>query len=306
MSKAKVVVLGSFVVDLMMRAYKLPLAGETLKGNCFMLGAGGKGSNQGVAASKSGSWVTMITKIGADEFAEVAKKSFVDNGMDCDYVYIDSDNPTGAALIMVDDKTSQNMITVYLGACNNITDEDIEQARDRIEKADVFLTQLETNQSAVIKAIDIAKASGVKVILNPAPAEAIPDSLYKKIDYFTPNETEAGYFCGIEINNEEDVRRAGEFFINKGIKNVVFTLGSKGACLYNKDKVEFFKPIKIEAVDTTGAGDAFNGGLATALAEGKCIEDAIRFASTTAGLSVTKTGTACAMPTRAEIDKMMI
>lgn len=304
--KAKVVVLGSFVVDLMMRADRLPVAGETIKGNGFFMGAGGKGSNQGVAASLSGSNVVMITKLGCDEFSKIALDSFRSNNIDTSYIMQDKNYSTGAALIMVDQNTSENKIIVTLGACNNITDIEIDNVADEIKSADIFLTQLETNQSAVLRAIDIAYKSNVPIILNPAPAELFDESLYSRIDYFTPNETEAAYFSGVEINTIADAERAGQFFLSKGVKNCVFTLGSKGAFLYNGEMSKLYPPYKVKVLDTTGAGDAFNGGLATALAEGRSLDDAIKFANATASLSVTRIGTAKAMPRREEIEELLI
>ena len=301
----KVTVFGSFVTDLMMRAERLPVHGETVKGICFDTGAGGKGSNQGVAASLSGSEVVMITKIGDDEFGNSALKSFQSAGIDTKYIFRDDSLPTGAALIMVDDRTSENMIIVTLGACGNIKLAEIDSAIDDIRGSKVFLTQLETNLDAVYHGIKLAKSMDIPVILNPAPAERFDEELYKLIDYFTPNDSEAAYLSGIEIKSVCDAERAGKYFIDKGVLNCVFTLGSKGAFLYNKDTAELYEPFKVDVADTTGAGDAFNGGLATALAEGKPIGDAIRFAGATAALCITKTGTAKAMPERAEIDKLL-
>ncbi|NCA66575.1 MAG: ribokinase [Clostridia bacterium] len=305
MKSNKVVVMGSFVVDLMMRADRLPVQGETVKGNSFMTGAGGKGSNQGVAAAKSGANVVMITKIGADGFGEIAKESFRSCGMNTRYVFTDADYPTGAALIMVDENTSQNKIVVTIGASGKITHDDIEYARGEIESAAVFLTQLESNLDAVVNAINIAHNAGVAVILNPAPADRFPQQLYSKIDIFTPNETEAEFFCGIKIETEEDARAAAAFFLDKGVKNCIITMGKQGAFLMNKDISRLFPPFNVKVVDTTGAGDAFNGGLAAAYAEGKGLEDSVIFASAVASLSVTKLGTAKAMPAREEIDALI-
>lgn len=304
-NKPKVTVLGSFVVDLMMRTKKLPVAGETVKGSLFSTGGGGKGSNQGIAASLSGSEVIMITKIGNDSFSTIALESFNNAGIASKYIYRDEESSTGAALIMVEEASSQNKIIVTLGACNNILDEEIEKAEEDIASSDIFLTQFETNQSAYIKGITIAKSHNVPVILNPAPAELFPEELYHKIDYFTPNETEAEFFSKIRIISIDDAKRAGEFFLDKGVKNCIFTLGAKGAFLYNKETQKLFPPFPVKVVDTTGAGDAFNGGLATALAEGQSLEDAVIFANATASLSVTKMGTAKSMPSRADIDHIM-
>lgn len=305
MKKAKITVMGSFVVDLMARAPHLPVPGETVKGSVFKLGPGGKGSNQAVAAQRAGADVIMVTKIGNDDFAQIALKSFKNEKMDTKLVFKDDKLSTGAALIMVDEDTSENEIVVTLGANSNITSDNIEIAREAIEGANVFLTQLETNVDAVEKAIDIAHSSGVKVILNPAPVQEISKQLYSKIDFFTPNEVEASKLSGITIKNMEDARKAAQIFIDRGTENVIITLGSKGALVVTASRNELIESYKVNAVDTTGAGDAYNGGFATALAEGKDIFEAARFASAVGALSVTKIGTTPAMPYRQEIDEFI-
>lgn len=306
MKKAKITVLGSFVVDLMARAPHLPVPGETVKGSIFKLGPGGKGSNQGVAAQRAGADVTMVTKIGNDDFAEIALKSFINEGIDTKLVFKDDNLSTGAALIMVDEDTSENEIVVTLGACSNITADNIETARKAIEGSKVFLTQLETNVDAVEKSIDIAHSMGVKVILNPAPVQEIPKQLYSKIDFFTPNEVEASILSGVTIENIEDARKAAQIFIDRGTLNIIITLGSKGALVVTPSGDELIESYKVNAVDTTGAGDAYNGGFATAIAEGKDIFEAARFASAIGALSVTKIGTSPAMPYRKEIDEFIL
>ena len=305
MPVGKVCILGSFIVDLMMRAPKLPVPGETIKGSLFKIGPGGKGSNQGVAAHKAGAHVTMITKVGNDEFAALAMKSFIKEGIGTDYVYQDSKTATGAALIMVDEKSGQNKIVVTLGACNTITKDDINKAKDKITQADVFLTQLETNLDSVEYTVEIAQNNHVPIILNPAPADHVSDDILAKIDYLTPNESEAAFQCGFAVETEADLINAGKFFLKKGVKNVIFTLGNKGAFLYNKNTQKLFPSFKVNAIDTTGAGDAFNGGLAVALAEKRPIEEAIIFANAVGALKVTKMGTAPGMPTRKEIDEFL-
>jgi len=305
MKKSKITVMGSFVVDLMGRSPHLPVPGETVKGSFFKLGPGGKGSNQGVAAQRAGADVTMVTKIGKDDFSEIALKSFMNEGMDTSLVFKDDKLSTAAALILVDENTSENEIVVILGACSNITDDDIETARDAIECSSVFLTQLETNVDAVEKAINIAHSKGVKVILNPAPVQEIPKELYSKIDFFTPNEVEASILSGVTIENIEDARKAAQVFIDRGTENVIITLGKKGALVVTPSRNELIESYKVNAVDTTGAGDAYNGGFATALAEGKDIFEAARFASAVGALSVTKIGTSPAMPYREEIDEFI-
>lgn len=303
--KAKVTVLGSFVVDLMGRAPHLPQTGETVKGSIFKMGPGGKGSNQGVSAHRVGAEVAMITKIGNDAFASLAWASFKGEGMDCTYIYQDQEAATGAALIMVDEATSQNIILVTLGACEKITHSELENARFAIENADIFLTQFETNMDAVEKAIDIAYRAGVPVILNPAPVQPLPSGLLSKVDFFVPNEVEAAILSGVEIHSLEDVQRASAVFLDKGTPNVIITLGEKGVFVANHKQQIHISPVEVNVVDTTGAGDAFCGALATALAEGLEITKATEFANAAAALSVTKVGTAPAMPYRHEVEKIM-
>lgn len=305
MKRPKVTVLGSFVVDLMGRAPHLPVPGETVKGSIFKMGPGGKGSNQGVAAHRAGAEVTMITKVGKDIFGEIALTNFKNEGMDTSYVYQDDKYPSGAALIMVDENTSQNKILVTLGACEYITRGDIMRAEHDIKNSNIFLTQLETNVDAVENAINIACENKVKVVLNPAPVQIISDELLKKVDVFTPNEVEASILSNIDIKTKDDVAKTAEFFLDKGVKNVIITLGADGAYIATQSKKVSIPSIKVKVVDTTGAGDAFNGGLATALAEGKDIFEAAIFANIVAGLSVTKIGTAPAMPFRKDIEEFI-
>jgi ribokinase len=303
MGKAKVVVLGSFVVDLTSRGPHLPVPGETVKGTSFKMGPGGKGSNQGVAAQRAGAEVTMITKVGKDPFAKIALDNFKRENMDTRFVFEDDSHETGTALIMVDEQTGQNQILVVTGACNYITDENLNAARESIEKADIFITQLETNLDAVEKGIDMAYARGVRVVLNPAPAQQLPDDIYKKLYCITPNETEASILTGVDVKSMDDVKKAAEILLKKGTANVVITLGDKGSYATDGKEELFISPIPVEPVETTGAGDAFNGAFAAALAEGMDFFTAARFANVAGGLSVTRLGTAPAMPYRDEIEK---
>jgi len=208
MAAARVTVMGSFVVDLMARAPHLPQTGETVKGDGFLIGPGGKGSNQGVAAHKAGAEVDMITKIGRDHFGQIALESFEGVGMSTSYVLRDDDLATGAALIMVDENTGDNKILVSLGACSGITEADIEAAREVIATNPVFLTQLETNLVAVEVALRIAASKGVRIILNPAPACEVPDELLALVDILTPNEVEASIISGVNVSTPEDAREA--------------------------------------------------------------------------------------------------
>jgi len=305
MIKPKITVMGSFVVDLMARAPQLPVPGETVKGSAFKLGPGGKGSNQAVAAQRLGAEVTMITKIGNDPFGEIALNNFINEGMNTSFIFRSEEHATGAALIMVDEVTGQNKIVVTLGACECITEEEIESARDAIESADIVLTQLETNLDAVEKTVDIAFNKGVKVVLNPAPAQLIPARILQKVYILTPNEIEVSILTGISINSIEDASKAARQLMKKGVGNVIITLGDKGAYVATEEKEKLLPCIDLPVVDTTGAGDAFNGGLVTALAEGKDIIEAVEFANAVASLSVTKIGTAPAMPYRKEVEEIM-
>jgi ribokinase len=307
MVKPRITVMGSFIVDLMARAPRLPVHGETVKGTHFQIGPGGKGSNQGVAAARAGADVTMITKIGADQFAQMALESFEREGMHARHVMQDARYPTGTALIMVDENTSENQILVTVGACDYIERAEIEAAREQIEESAVLLTQLETNMEAVEHAISIAHAKGVKVILNPAPAplQPLPDKLLAMVDILTPNETEASVLSGIKIETMEDAQRAAKKLRSMGVGQVIITMGGKGALVVVDGEPRIVPPIPVTVVDTTGAGDAFNGGLATALAEGRDIMEAVAFANATGALSVTRMGTAPAMPHRHEIDRLL-
>jgi len=300
-----ITVFGSFVVDLMSRGPHLPVAGETVKSSMFKLGAGGKGFNQGIAAKRAGAIMTMVTKIGRDTFADVALDKLKEENMSTEYVFITEDVPTGTAIIMVDEKTSQNQIMVTLSACDTFNDADVEKITPLIKKSGYLLTQLETNVDAIEKVINIAKENGVKVILNPAPIQPISDEVYKKVDIITPNEVEASILTNVDIKTPEDALKAAEILMDKGVSNVVVTLGKMGVLAVTKEKHQLFENYDVKVLDTTGAGDAFNGGFVTALSEGKNIFDACFFGNVVSNLAVTKLGTAVAMPSREEINKFI-
>lgn len=298
----KIVVFGSFVVDLMGRGPHLPVPGETVKSGFFKMGPGGKGFNQGVAAHKAGGDVTMVTKLGKDTFANVALDTMRDLGMDTSRIITTEDYPTGVALIEVDETTGQNAIMVIPSSCDHIEDAEVDALKDLIAGADILLTQLETNMSAIRRVIEMASGMGKTIILNTAPVQPVADDLLAKVSIVTPNEVEAGILSGIKVTDAESARQAAEWFLSKGVKSVVITMGGMGAFVADGDRREMTPAFSVKAVDTTGAGDAYSGGFVTALAEGKDIFEACRFAAATAALSVTKMGTTPAMPTRAEID----
>lgn len=301
----KIVVMGSFVVDLMGRADHLPAPGETVKGGFFKIGPGGKGSNQGVAAKRMGADITMATKIGRDEFGDLAMKSFRNEAMNTDLVFIDEEASTGAALIMVDENSSQNKILVTLGACETLNQSDIEKIESAIDCADIYLTQLETNVDAVEKTIEYAASKEKTIVLNPAPVQAISDEIYRCIDIFTPNEVEAGILAGMDVKDFDDARKAAEVFQGKGVKNVVITMGKLGAYLKTAYEEAIIESYTVDAIDTTGAGDAFNGGLVAGLGEGMSLLEATKYANAVAALSVTKVGTAPAMPYKEDVLKLI-
>ena len=302
-------ILGIYVADLVFFGKKIPVEGETILGNNFVIGPGGKGSNQAVAAAKAGVKTYFISKIGDDQFGSMARKIYEEAGVDYSKVIISSEHSTGAAGIFVDQQSGKNAINVVAGAAGALTTDDIDQAADVIKNSQVFLTQLEVPREVVFHALKIAKENNVITVLNPAPAASIDKEIFPLIDYFTPNETEAGFYVNHKVEDEEDAKKASDKLLQLGIKNIIITLGEKGAFFAN-DRENFHVPVvdlNNPVLDTTGAGDAFNGGFAVALTENEKynIKDAIKFASATAGLSTTKIGTANSMPSRDEIDKLL-
>ena len=289
--KKKVTVFGSFVVDLMARAPHLPVPGETVRGSLFRQGAGGN--------------VAMITKLGRDSLANVALQVMDEIGMSKEHLFYHEEIPTGTALIFVDEHTSQNEIIIVPGACSTITDEDIASVEQTICASDYLLLQLEVNQEANERVAQLAKEHGVRVIINTAPYQPMNDAFLKGAFLVTPNEVEAEEFTGIAVKDLESADRAAQVFLDKGVENVLITLGGRGVYLRTAEGSEILPAYRVEAVDTTGAGDAFNGGLLAALSEGKSLREACRFATALAALSVQRIGTTASMPWRAEIDTFL-
>lgn len=301
----KVMVLGSFVVDLMARTPHLPVPGETVRGSIFKQGAGGKGFNQGIAARKAGANVTMVTKLGRDAFGEVALQAMREVGLSEEHLFFSDEIATGIALISVDEGTCQNEIVIVPGACSTITDEDLLSVTEQIKQSAYLLLQLEINQDANEKAAAIAKAHGVRVIVNTAPYQPISDAFLNGAWLVTPNEIEAKELTGIAIVDQESADRAAEVFFAKGVQNVLITLGGNGVYINTAGTSEIIPAFRVDAVDTTGAGDAFNGALLTALSEGKSLHDAAVFANAVGALSVQRIGTTPSMPTRSEIEAFL-
>ena len=282
----------------------MPKWGETILGQAFKMGPGGKGSNQAVAAARLDADVRLITKLGRDAFGDMARQFYRDQGMNLDHVLEDSEESSGTATILVDHATSENTIVVVPGACGRLTVAEVEAAGDEIASADIFLTQLELPIPPTIRGIEIAHEAGVPVILNPAPAIPFPADVLAKVDYLTPNETEALGLIGNQVD-PEDFDTLADRLLGTGAKNVVLTLGEKGAFIKNETVRQFVPAFSFaKVVETTGAGDAFAGGFAVALAEGKSIVEATRYGCAVAGISVTRPGTAPSMPHRGEVDKL--
>ena len=298
----KVTVFGSFVVDLMARAPRLPVPGETVKGTFFRQGPGGKGFNQGIAAHKAGADVAMFTKLGTDSLAAVATDAMDAVGLSRDYLFRNPDVATGIALISVDENTSQNEIIIVPGACATITDADIAAAEARVRESAYLLLQLEINQDANEKVARLAKDAGVRVIINTAPYSPVSDDFLNGAWLVTPNEVEAESLTGVRVTDLESADRAARVFLEKGVQNVLITLGGKGVYICSEGKSEIVPAYRVDAVDTTGAGDAFNGGLLCALAEGRDLRAAAAFANAVAAISVQRIGTTPSMPTRGEVD----
>jgi len=299
-------ILGIFVADLAFFG-RIPKKGETVLGDNFVIGPGGKGSNQSVAAGKAGANVSFISKIGNDDYGKMAKKIYAEANVGTKNLFVSEEKSTGVAAILLNKKTGENAISVVPGAAGALTIDDINIAEDEIKNASFFLTQLETPIDTVIHALKIAKTNNVTTILNPAPAATLDKEIFPLIDYFTPNETEASFYINKNIANEEDAKNSSKDLLNLGIKNVVITLGDKGVYFENKDESHFVPSLDLgdKVIDTTGAGDAFNGAFATALCEDKSIEEALKFANAFAGISTTRIGTANSMPSRDEIDKLL-
>ena len=301
-----ITILGIFVADLAFFG-KIPLKGETVLGEKFVVGPGGKGSNQAVAAGKAGAKVNFISKIGNDDYGKMAKKIYAETNVRTKNLIVSKEHNTGVAAILLNKETGDNAISVITGAAGALTIEDIDAAADEIKNSSIFLTQLEAPMDTVIHALKIAKANNVTTILNPAPAAKLDSEVFSFIDYFTPNETEASFYKKKNIVNEEDAKNSSKELLNLGIKNVVITLGDKGVYFENKEENHFVPSLSLgdKVIDTTGAGDAFNGAFATALCEEKSIKETLIFANTYAGISTTRIGTANSMPSRAEIDKLL-
>lgn len=301
----KIVILGVFVADTAYRADRAPRMHETILGNSFALGPGGKGSNQAVAAARAGGDVHFVTKLGKDTFADMALRTWTDAGV-VPEITQHEDSYTGAAYIFVEEATGDNAIIVCPGVARTISPADIEARRELIASASVFVTQLEQPIDAAHRALEMARAAGVRTVLNPAPAADIPREMLALCDFVTPNESEAEGITGIKVETLPDAERAADVLLEKGVGAAIITLGEKGALFRDRERSLHIPAFRAgPVVETTGAGDAFNGGFAAALARGEDAVDAVRFGSATAGISVTRPGTAPSMPALGEIEAFL-
>ena len=299
----KVLVLGVFVADTAYRASRMPKMGETILGNSFVLGPGGKGSNQAVAAGNLGADVTIITRLADDDFGKMAKQTWQNANVKGSIKY-STNSYTGAAFIFIDDKTGDNAIIIAPGAASEISLSDIHDNSEIISSTDVFLTQLEQPIEVAQEALKVAKENNKITILNPAPAARLPKEIFGLCDFITPNETETEALTGLPVRNEKEAENAAKVLNDLGVKTPIITMGEQGAFLYEHGLVPAFNAGKV--VETTGAGDAFNGGFAVALSEGKSALEAVKFGCATASISVTRPGTAPSMPARDEVEKLLV
>lgn len=300
----KILVIGSSNMDLVVQVPRCPAAGETLFGSSFTTNYGGKGANQAVAVARIGSGVTFMTKLGNDTFGQQMRQHFSEEGMDLTHILTDAESPTGTALITVEDK-GENRIIVVPGANARLTENDVESLSAEINSCRFVLTQLEIPLPTVLHIAEMTSAAGKQLILNPAPARPLPDSLLQKVFLITPNETEAEILTGIRVSDVESARRAALWFREKGVQQIVITMGSQGAFVFTDDFQGMVPSYKVKAIDTTAAGDVFNGALTVALSEGKTTADAARFGCAASALAVMRPGAQSSIPTRTEIDAFL-
>lgn len=296
----KVIVIGSSNTDMVVRSERLPRPGETVLGGGFVMAGGGKGANQAVAVARMGHKVIFAAALGRDIFGDDAVRQYGRYGIDTSYI-VRKDTPSGVALIMVD-AAAQNSISVALGANSELSVGDVMPALEQIEAGDIVLLQLEIPMDTVAATVAVAAAKGARVVLNPAPAATVSEEVLSKLYLITPNQTEAELLTGIAVNDEASARLAAEALRRSGVSKVVITMGSQGALLDDGGHFEMIEARKVAAVDTTAAGDVYNGALCAALAEGLSLVEALRFATKASAISVTRMGAQPSIPSREEVD----
>ncbi|MET1159614.1 MAG: ribokinase [Thermoprotei archaeon] len=296
--RATITVIGSIHIDFYVSLPKLPVPGETVLGYEFVMKPGGKGANQAVATARLGAYTYMVGRLGNDIFAEKLLDNFRKNNVDTTYITIDQTTHTGTAFILLDKKTGENMIAVAPGADFNVSKEDVDRAIPAIKNSDIVLLQLEIPLETVVYAIKKASELSKKVILNPAPAAKLPEEVFKYIYVITPNRVEAELLTGVRVETLEEAVKAGKKLVEKGVQYAVITMGGEGAVVVSENLIKHVPAYKVEIVDTTGAGDAFNGALAVFLAEGYDILEACKRANAAAAIQITRLGAQEGLPTR--------
>ncbi|MDH7600547.1 MAG: ribokinase [Armatimonadota bacterium] len=301
MSTPRITVVGSSNVDIVVKADHIPRPGETVIGGDFVMVPGGKGANQAVCAAKLGADVTLVARVGDDAFGRMSLENFEKSGVRTDYVIVDREHPSGIALIAVDSR-GENAIVVAPGANHALSPADVDKAKSAIAESSVLVVQLEIPAETVQRAIELAKSLGIRVILNPAPIRPLSRELLAQVDVLVPNEHEAAYLVGEDSSEHLDPKRAARQLRELGVANVIITLGSAGVLVATDSAESLIEAFKVEAVDTTAAGDAFTGALACAIAEGSAIMEAAKFAAKVAAISVTRMGAQTSMPSREEVN----
>ncbi|MBG3130218.1 ribokinase [Proteus mirabilis] len=305
MEAKKLVILGSVNADHILNVAHFPLPGETISGNQFQMVFGGKGANQAVAAGRCGANISFLACLGNDDIGKKAKAQLITDNIDTNSIELIDDVATGVALIFVNQQ-GENVIGIHAGANGRLDTSYVQRHGNIIKEADALLMQLESPLDSVLKAAEIAKQENVQVILNPAPAQALPDELLSLVDIITPNETETEYLTGIKVIDDESAQQAADVLHHKGIKTVLITLGSRGVWVSEKNSKGCIVPaFKVKAVDTIAAGDTFNGALITALLEGQSMMSAIKFAHAAAAIAVTRAGAQPSVPWRHEVDTFL-
>ena len=304
MAKNSIVVVGSSNTDMIVQMARLPKPGETILGGVFSIAPGGKGANQAVGAARAGARVSFVARVGRDMFGAHAVASLVQDGINVSYVFKDHAAPSGVALIFVG-KNGENSIAVAPGANGRLSPADIKKARNAFADASLLVMQLETPLETVQAAAQLAAEVGLRVILNPAPARSLPDELFKHISILTPNETETELLTGIKVNTTTDAAEAAGRLMARGVQTVIITLGRRGAFVATREGRQLVAGFKVRPVDTTAAGDIFNGALAAALDENKPLLEAVRFANAAAAISVTRLGAQPSAPDRKEIESFL-
>jgi ribokinase len=305
MQRKKIVVVGSCNTDMVIKADRLPIPGETILGGEFFMNPGGKGANQAVAASRLGGNVTLISKTGNDVFGRQSVTLYNAENIKTDYIFSDSKNPSGVALITVD-SFGENCIVVASGANASLCRADIDKATEEIESSDLVLMQLEIPIDTVEYVAEMANNKGVKVILNPAPARALSDKLLKNLYIIIPNKSEAEILSGIKVTDLESAKQAAKIISDKGVDIVVITLGAQGALIKEHDNYQFVEAVRVEAIDTTAAGDVFCGTVCVGLSEGKSILEAVQMAAKASAITVTRMGAQSSIPYRSELASLEV